>query len=94
MATYEVTIEGKGTYEVTSDKELTDAQAYQYALAQAKNEKPPSAPVSALAGLGAGFGRTVLGGQELLGQGLQKLGAETVGQLIEDRKSTRLNSSH
>ncbi len=32
MATYEVTIEGKGTYEVTSDKELTDAQAYQYAL--------------------------------------------------------------
>lgn len=83
MATYEVTIEGKGTYEVTSDKELTDAQAYSYALAQAKNEKPPSAPVSALAGLGAGFGRTVLGGQELLGQGLQKLGAETVGQLIE-----------
>ena len=38
MATYEVTIEGKGTYEVTSDKELTDAQAYEYALAQSKNE--------------------------------------------------------
>jgi hypothetical protein len=38
MATYEVTIEGKGTYEVTSDKDLTDAQAYQYALMQAKNE--------------------------------------------------------
>ena len=83
MATYEVTIEGKGTYEVTSDKELTDAQAYKYALAQAKNEVPPSAPVSALAGLGAGFGRTVLGGQELLGQGLKKLGAETIGQLLE-----------
>jgi len=83
MATYEVTIEGKGTYEVTSDKELTDAQAYKYALAQAKNETPPSAPVSALAGLGAGFGRTVLGGQELLGQGLKKLGAETIGQLLE-----------
>ncbi len=38
MATYEVTIEGKGTYEVTSDKELTDTQAYEYALAQSKNE--------------------------------------------------------
>lgn len=44
MATYEVTIEGKGTYEVTSDKELTDAQAYQYALEQSKNEVAPSAP--------------------------------------------------
>ena len=38
---------------------------------------------SALAGLGAGFGRTVLGGQELLGKGLQKLGAESVGQFLE-----------
>jgi len=44
MATYEVTIEGKGTYEVTSDKELTDAQAYQYALEQSKSEIIPSAP--------------------------------------------------
>lgn len=83
MTTYEVTIEGKGTFEVTSDKELTDAQAYQYALAQSKSEATPSAPVSALAGLGAGFGRTVLGGQELLGKGLQKVGAETIGQMIE-----------
>jgi len=83
MATYEVTIEGKGTFEVTSDKELTDAQAYQYALAQSRNEPTPSAPTSALAGLGAGFGRTVLGGQELIGKGLQKVGAETIGQMIE-----------
>jgi hypothetical protein len=82
MATYEVTIEGKGTYEITSDKELTDAQAYQYALIQAKNEAPNMA-TSALAGMGAGFGRTVLGGQELIGKGLQKLGAETVGQYLE-----------
>lgn len=44
MATYEVTIEGKGTYEVTSDKELTDAQAYQYALEQSKSEVIPSVP--------------------------------------------------
>jgi hypothetical protein len=44
MATYEVTIEGKGTYEITSDKELTDAQAYQYALEQSKTETTPSAP--------------------------------------------------
>ena len=83
MATYEVTIEGKGTFEVTSDKELTDAQAYQYALAQSRNEPTPSAPTSALAGIGAGFGRTVLGGQELIGKGLQKLGAETIGQAVE-----------
>lgn len=45
MATYEVTIEGKGTYEVTSDKELTDEQAYLYALEQSKSEVAPSAPV-------------------------------------------------
>jgi hypothetical protein len=83
MATYEVTIEGKGTFEVTSDKELTDAQAYQYALAQSRNEPTPSVGTSALAGLGAGFGRTVLGGQELIGKGLQKVGAETIGQMIE-----------
>jgi len=44
MATYEVTIEGKGTYEVISDKELTDAQAYQYALEQSKNEVPSAPP--------------------------------------------------
>jgi hypothetical protein len=81
MPTYEVTIEGKGTFEISSDKELTDAQAYQYALTQAKNEAPSMA-TSALAGLGAGFGRTVLGGQELLGKGLQKLGAESVGQFL------------
>jgi hypothetical protein len=42
MATYEVTIEGKGTYEVTSDKDLTDAEAYKYALAQSKGEEQKS----------------------------------------------------
>jgi hypothetical protein len=50
---------------------------------QSKSKTPPSAPVSALAGLGAGFGRTVLGGQELIGKGLKKVGAETIGELIE-----------
>ena len=34
--TYEITIPNSGTYEVGSDKELSDAQAYQYAL-QAQN---------------------------------------------------------
>lgn len=48
MATYEVTIEGKGTYEVNSDKELTDAEAYKYALEQSKSEVAPSAPVKKL----------------------------------------------
>jgi hypothetical protein len=35
MPTYEIEIPGKGVFEVESDKELTDAQAYQYALTQA-----------------------------------------------------------
>ena len=39
---YEVTIPNSGTYEVDSDKELSDAEAYKYALAQAK----PSAQTS------------------------------------------------
>jgi len=39
---YEVTIPNSGTYEVESDKELSDAEAYKYALAQAK----PSAQTS------------------------------------------------
>lgn len=57
MATYEVTIEGKGTYEVTSDKELTDAQAYQYALAQSKSEpqKSPSLRESFERGAGLAY---------------------------------------
>jgi hypothetical protein len=57
MATYEVTIEGKGTYEVESDKELTDAQAYQYALAQSKSEatKKPSLRESIERGAGLAY---------------------------------------
>ena len=39
---YEVTIPNSGTYEVESDKELSDADAYKYALAQAA----PSAQIS------------------------------------------------
>jgi hypothetical protein len=35
MPSYEIEIPGKGVFEVDSDKELTDAQAYQYALTQA-----------------------------------------------------------
>lgn len=33
--TYEINIPNRGVYEVESDRELTDAQAYQYALQQA-----------------------------------------------------------
>lgn len=36
--TYEIKIPNSGTYEVESDRELTDAQAYQYALQQATTE--------------------------------------------------------
>lgn len=38
MPIYDIIIPGKGTYEVESDKELTDKQAYQYALQQASQE--------------------------------------------------------
>jgi len=35
MPSYQVKIPEKGTFEVNSDKELTEAQAYEYALIQA-----------------------------------------------------------
>ena len=41
--TYEVEIPNSGTYEVDSERELTDAQIYQYALKQAGQQAP--APV-------------------------------------------------
>lgn len=39
MATYEITIPGRGTYEITSPTELTDQQAYQAAAQQAEAER-------------------------------------------------------
>lgn len=42
--TYEVTIPDSGTYDVESDKELSDAQAYQYALQQATPSAQASQP--------------------------------------------------
>lgn len=38
MPIYDVVIPGKGSYEVESDKDLTDQEAYKYALAQANQE--------------------------------------------------------
>lgn len=38
--TYEIEIPNRGTYEVDSDRELTDAQAYKYALQQAGQQTP------------------------------------------------------
>jgi hypothetical protein len=45
--TYEIAIPNSGTYEVESDRELTDAQAYKYALQQAgqTTTTPPAPPV-------------------------------------------------
>jgi len=43
MPTYEVTIPGQGTFEVQSDRELTDAEAYQAAEAQAPRTEPEQA---------------------------------------------------
>jgi hypothetical protein len=48
--TYEVNIPNKGVYDVESDRELTDGQAYKYALQQASppvvtnQQKPTQAP--------------------------------------------------
>jgi len=42
--TYEIAIPNSGTYEVESDRELTDAQAYKYALQQA-GQTTPAPPV-------------------------------------------------
>ena len=45
--TYEVNIPNKGVYDVESDRELTDGQAYKYALQQAEQATttPPAPPV-------------------------------------------------
>ena len=48
--TYEVTIPDSGTYDVESDKELSDAQAYQYALQQATPSAQASQPKSQKSG--------------------------------------------
>ena len=44
---YEVNIPNKGTYEVKSDRQLTDAQAYQYAMQQASGAVTQPPPVQA-----------------------------------------------
>jgi hypothetical protein len=46
--TYEVNIPNKGVYDVESDRELTDGQAYKYALQQAEQATttPPAPPVT------------------------------------------------
>lgn len=43
--TYEIAIPNSGTYEVESDRELTDAQAYRYALQQSINSGISARPV-------------------------------------------------
>jgi len=40
MPDYEVTIPNQGTFQVSSDKELTDAEVYEYALAQVDADAP------------------------------------------------------
>jgi hypothetical protein len=42
MATYEITIPGRGTFEIESPTELSDAQAYQAAMAQSQQEMKES----------------------------------------------------
>jgi len=47
MPSYEVKIPNKGSFEVNSDKELTEAQAYQYALIQANKLPDIKEPLTA-----------------------------------------------
>ena len=43
MPTYEITIPGQGTFEIQSDRELTDAEVYQAAESQAPRTEPQQA---------------------------------------------------
>jgi len=55
MATYRVEIPGRGTFEVESDTELTDAQVYQAALQQATPQMEYGFGRAALQGLSMGW---------------------------------------
>jgi hypothetical protein len=55
MATYQVEIPGRGTFEVESDTELTDAQVYQAALQQATPQMEYGFGRAALQGLSMGW---------------------------------------
>jgi hypothetical protein len=55
MATYQVEIPGRGTFEVQSETELTDAQVYQAALQQATPKMEYGFGRAALQGLSMGF---------------------------------------
>ena len=59
--TYEVTIPNSGTYDVESDKELSDADAYKFALAQAKPSAQTSQPKPQKSG---GLADLLIGGAE------------------------------
>jgi hypothetical protein len=59
--TYEVTIPNSGTYDVESDKELSDAEAYKFALAQATPSTQTSQPKPPKSG---GLADLILGGAE------------------------------
>ena len=61
MPTYEISIPNKGTFEVSSDKDLTDAQAYQYALQQSQTEPKTSMGQDLTRQLGL-FGRAAVTG--------------------------------
>ena len=64
MPTYQVEIPNKGKFNVDSDKELTDYEAYQYALIESqKEDKSPIRPAQMLArGMAAPAAGAMLGG--------------------------------
>jgi hypothetical protein len=88
MPMYEINIPGKGVFEVNSDKELTDSQAYQYALSQSQAPTQPPQKRSALDSTMAKINLPIVqGASGVLGlpgavmEGLQ-FSAEQISQLL------------
>lgn len=59
MPIYTVEIPGSGTYDIESDSDITDAQAYQYAMLQAKQTAAHEAKTGMGAAAKAGFQRAL-----------------------------------
>lgn len=92
MATYEITIQGKGTFQVDSPSELTEAQAYKAALQQADADamSNPTSGMSTYDKVAAGAGKAVVdlgrGAGQLLRQGIEAMTPTKLSDLIVGKK--------
>jgi hypothetical protein len=92
MPKYSLEIGGK-TYDIESDKPLSDTDLASYAskiaapAPQSRGTVPSEEPgmlKSIAAGIGRGVGEIGLGAQKLVGMGLEKLGAEEAGKFLQE----------